>query len=189
MPASITVTQYMSLDGVIEDPVGMDGSDLGDWTGPYSRGPRGDELKTRELFDADALLLGRRTYDAFAAVWPSVEDGSGFAARINAMPKYVVSNSLGAGNWNNSRILAGDPAETVAALRAGSDERLLVYGSAALIEAIAPRGLVDRYHLMVYPTILGRGRRLFPAGGAAALALEEGIELGSGIMFLRYRAA
>ena len=89
MPRNLVISQYVSLDGVIEDPVGMEGSGLGDWTGPFKRGPEGDAFKVAELFAAAAVLLGRVTYDAFAPVWPAVKDETGFADRINPIPKYV----------------------------------------------------------------------------------------------------
>lgn len=102
MPGKIIVTDYVSLDGVVQDPVGMEGSGLGDWTGPFSRGPEGDAYKHAELFEAATVLLGRVTYDGFAAVWPYVKDEAGFADRINAMPKYVASNTLKTADWNNT---------------------------------------------------------------------------------------
>src|SRR5262245_27535388 len=119
MSRKLIVTEYISLDGVIEDPVGMEGSGLGDWTGPFERGPDGDKFKIGELFDSSAVLLGRSTYDAFAAVWPHVKDDTGFAERINNIPKFVVSNSLERAQWNNTTILRGDGPEQVAMLKEG----------------------------------------------------------------------
>lgn len=186
MTRRLVVTLYMSLDGVIQDPVGMEGSGLGNWTGPYSRGSAGDEIKHRELFEADALLMGRVTYDGFAAVWPTVKDETGFAERINAMPKHVVSTTLEAAEWNNTTVLPGDVVRSVRDLKAQPGGDILVYGSAALVHALAPHGLVDAYSLMVYPTVLGRGTRLFPDGTATPLLLRECVELGTGIVLLRY---
>ncbi len=188
MPRKIVVTQYMSLDGVIEDPVGMEGSGLGDWTGPYIRGPEGDKFKIDELFASDAVLLGRKTYEAFAAVWPSVEDETGFADRINSLPKFVVSNTLAEAGWNNSTIVTGDIVEKIRALKEEPGGDILVYGSAALVHALMPHGLIDAYNLMVYPTVLGRGKRLFPDGARLDLALAEVKPLGSGIALIRYGA-
>ncbi|WP_067333463.1 dihydrofolate reductase family protein [Stappia indica] len=189
MSCRIIVTQYISLDGIIEDPVGMEASGLGDWTGPFSRGPEGDRLKHEELFAASALLLGRRTYEAFAAVWPQVTDDTGFAARINTLPKHVVSGTLASGTWAQTRILQGDAVRQVAALKARCDGDLLVYGSAALLHALIPAGLVDGYRLMVYPVVLGRGKTLFPQGAEVRLRLRQVRPLNDGIVWMEYAAA
>jgi dihydrofolate reductase len=189
MSRKINVSQYMSLDGVIQDPVGMEGSGLGDWTGPFKRWPEGDKFKHDELFQSDAVLLGRVTYDGFAAVWPTVKDEAGFADRINSMPKYVASNSLKKADWNNTTILAGDVVQSIRSLKEQRGGSILVYGSAALVHALMPMGLVDEYNLMVYPTVLGRGTRLFPDGVASRLALVDCKRLGSGIVLLRYSSA
>ncbi len=189
MPTKIIVSQYMSLDGVIQDPVGMEGSGLGDWTGPFKRGPDGDTFKNDELFQCDSVLLGRVTYDAFAAVWPTVKDEAGFADRINTMPKYVVSNSLEKADWNNTTILLGDGVQSIRQLKDQRGGNILVYGSAALVHALMPVGLVDEYNLMVFPTVLGRGTRLFPDGMASRLTLVDCKRFGSGIVLLRYSSA
>jgi dihydrofolate reductase len=188
MPGRLVVTEYVSLDGVIEDPVGMEGTGLGDWTGPFERGPEGDKFKHEELFASDALLLGRRTYEGFAAVWPTVKDETGFAEHINSLPKFVASKTIRKADWNNSTVLGGDLADEVRGLKDGSAGDILVYGSAAVVHALMPHGLVDEFRLMVYPTILGRGKRLFPDGVKAAPRLVECKQLGSGIVLLRYDA-
>jgi dihydrofolate reductase len=187
MPRRLVVSQYVSLDGVIEDPVGMEGSGLGDWTGPFQRGPEGDKFKIDELFASDAVLLGRVTYDAFAAVWPTVKDEAGFADRMNSMPKYVPSRTLAAASWNNTTVWRGGVTQEVRKLKAGGDGDVLVYGSAMLVHALVEHDLVDEFRLMVYPTVLGRGKRLFPEGVKVGLALEESKRLGSEIVLLRYR--
>ncbi|WP_159593454.1 dihydrofolate reductase family protein [Chelativorans xinjiangense] len=186
MPRRLIVTEYISLDGVVEDPVGMENSGLGNWTGPFNRGPEGDKFKHEELFASEALLLGRATYDAFAAVWPSVEDDTGFAERINSMPKFVVSNTLQRAEWNNTTIQSGDAVEQVRELKEQPGGDILVYGSASVVHALMPVGLVDEYRLMVYPTVLGRGKRLFPEGVSSMLRLAACQQLGSGIVLLRY---
>jgi dihydrofolate reductase len=188
MARRIIVADYVSLDGVIEDPVGMEDSGLGNWTGPFSRGPEGDSFKHGELFACDSVLLGRVTYDAFASVWPSVKDAAGFADRINCMPKLVVSNTLQRAEWNNTTILSGDAVERVRALREQQGGDILIYGSASLVHALMPHGLIDAYNLMIYPTVLGCGKRLFPEGVKAALRLVECKRFGSGIVLLRYEA-
>ena len=187
MPRKVIVSQYMSLDGVIQDPVGMEGSGLGDWTGPFKRGPKGDQFKHEELFQCDAVLLGRVTYDAFAAVWPTLKDETGFADRINSMPKYVVSRCLEKAAWNNTTILSGDAVSSIRALKDRPGGNILVYGSAALVHALMPKGLVDEYNLMVYPTVLGRGTRLFPENSRSVMSLVESQQFGGGIVLLRYK--
>jgi dihydrofolate reductase len=188
MPRKIVVAEYISLDGVIEDPVGMENSGLGDWTGPFNRGPEGDKFKHDELLAIDAILLGHVTYDAFAAVWPSVKDDTGFADRINSLPKFVASNTLEQSEWNNTTILSDNAIEQIRDLKKQAGGDILVYGSTALVHALMPHGLIDEYNLMVYPTVLGRGKRLFPNGYESTLTLVECKPLGSGIVLLRYRS-
>ena len=182
----IIASQFLSLDGVLEDPVGMEGSGLGDWTGPFSRGPKGDAFKHDELFNSETVLLGRRTYDGFAAVWPQVNDEAGFAKRMNAMPKYVVSTTLKTADWNNSTIIDKDVVARVGKLKAEPGGDILVYGSATLLHTLMPAGLVDQYNLMIFPTVLGRGIRLFPQDWKGTVKLEECTEFGSGIVMLKY---
>lgn len=183
----LVVTQYISLDGVIEDPVGMENSGLGDWTGPFSRGPEGERLKREELDAAGSLLLGRRTYDAFAAVWPHVTD-SPFADQINALPKHVASTTLTTAEWQGTAILAGDALAAIAALKQAPGGDILVYGSLKLVHGLQRAGLVDAYNLMVYPVVLGAGGRLFAEGVRSNLALAAATTLGEGIQWLRYEA-
>lgn len=185
----IIASQYLSLDGVLEDPVGMEGSGLGNWTGPFSRGPKGDAFKRNELYGSEVVLLGRRTYDAFAAVWPTVNDEAGFAKRINAMPKYVASTTLKSAGWNNSTIVEKDVAARVGKLKAEPGGDIIVYGSAMLLHTLMRAGLVDQYNLMIFPTVLGRGIRLFPQEWKGTLKLEECAEFGSGIVMLKYMSA
>jgi dihydrofolate reductase len=185
----IIASQYLSVDGVLEDPVGMEGSGLGDWTGPFSRGPKGDVFKHEELFNCDTVLLGRRTYDGFAAVWPTVDDEAGFAKRINAMPKIVVSTTLKTADWNNSTIIDNDVVARIQKLKAEPGGDIIVYGSAMLLHTLMHARLVDQYNLMIFPTILGRGIRLFPQDWKDTLKLAECTEFGSGIVLLRYISA
>jgi dihydrofolate reductase len=184
----IVVTQYISLDGVIEDPVGMENSGLGNWTGPFSRGPEGDKFKLEELFAADALIFGRTTYEAFAVAWPHVRDEAGYADRMNKLPKYVASNSLKSASWGQTTIWAGDLAAATMAMKADGDGEILIFGSASVVHQLAPLGLVDEYRLMVYPSLLGAGKRLFPDGLKIPLALAECKQFGDGIVLLRYLA-
>ena len=182
----IIASQYLSLDGVMEDPVGMEGSGLGDWIGPFSRGPKGDAFKHDELYNCDTVLLGRRTYDGFAAVWPTVNDEAGFAKKMNAMKKYVVSTTLKTATWHNSTIIDKDVVAQIKKLKAEPGGDIIVYGSATLLHTLMPAGLVDQYNLMIYPTVLGRGIRLFPNDWKGALKLKDCTELGSGIVMLNY---
>ena len=185
MTRKLVLSCYTSLDGVIQDPVGMENSGLGNWTGPFSRGPEGDRIMHEELFGSDVVLLGRTTYEGFAAVWPQVEDDTGFAARINSMPKYVASRSLTQAEWNNTTVVA-DVREAVEELKAEGGGDVLAYGSAGLVHDLLSFGLVDVFHLLVYPTVLGGGTRLFPDGFDSVLKLEGIQELESGIVDLRY---
>ena len=186
MRRRIIVTEYVSLDGVVEDPVGMEGSGLGNWTGPYKRGPAGDKFKHEELFSADVLLLGRRTYEGFAAVWPTVEDETGFADRINALPKYVLTTTLKQADWNNSHILSDEVLDRVAKLKAQEGGDMLVYGSASVVHFLMRHNLVNEIRVMIYPVVLGRGKRLFAEETKAELRLAECRQLGSGIVLFRY---
>jgi dihydrofolate reductase len=183
----IIATQYISLDGVIEDPVGMENSGLGDWTGPFVRGPEGDEFKENELRDAAAVMLGRRTYEGFAAVWPMVKSEA--ADRMNALPKYLASRSIARPEWNNTTLLGADLVASARELKASVQGNIVIYGSASICHALISAGLVDELALMVYPVVLGRGIRLFPDGVRASLKTIEVRPLGGGIALLRYRAA
>jgi len=183
----IIATQYISLDGVIEDPVGMENSGLGDWVGPFTRGPEGDTFKDDELRDAAAVLLGRRTYDGFAAVWPTVK--SSVADRMNALPKYLASRSIASPQWNNTSLLGTDLVAAARHLKASIDGNILIYGSASICHTLISAGLIDQFALMVYPVVLGRGVKLFPEGVKVSLATIENRSFGDGIALLRYRLA
>ena len=159
----LAVTEFITLDGVIEDPGGSEGHERGGWAFQFERGPEGDQFKLDELMAADAQLLGRRTYEGFAAAWPGRTDEVGFAERMNSMPKYVVSSTLEAAEWNNTIVLR-DVAE-VARLK-DEHEEILVAGSATLVHALVDQGLVDELRLMVFPVVLGAGKRLFTDGVA-----------------------
>jgi dihydrofolate reductase len=184
----IVVTEFVSLDGVIEDPGGAEDFRHGGWSFEVSRGEAGDAFKTEELMAADAQLLGRVTYAAFAAAWP---DRTGeFADKFNAMPKYVVSSTLDKAAWNNSTVLSGDLAREVEALKRRYDGDILVAGSGTLVRALLERDLVDELRLMVYPVVLGSGKRLF--GGTndkKPLRLAESRTVGDGVAIMIYHPA
>jgi len=164
----IVVSEFVSLDGVMEDPGGSEGTPAGGWACRFERGADGDAYKLEELRDAEAMLLGRVTYEGFAAAWPSIEDEQGFAEKMNGMPKYVVSSTLERADWQNSTILPGDPVAEVTALKARLAGNILVAGSTSLVHALHDAGLIDEYRLMIYPTVLGSGKRLFRDGASAA---------------------
>jgi dihydrofolate reductase len=162
--AKIVVSQFVSLDGVIEDPGGSEKWDRGGWAFKYERGPEGDQFKLDEVMASDALLLGRVTYEGFAAAWPSRTDE--FADKFNGMRKYVVSGSMDDAEWNNSIVVKPDQlVDTVTKLRQEPGGDVLVNGSAQLIAALRANDLVDEYRLMVFPTVLGGGKRLFADDG------------------------
>ncbi|MGH7721603.1 MAG: dihydrofolate reductase family protein [Candidatus Dormibacteria bacterium] len=158
----LVVTEFVSIDGVFEDPGGAEGYEHGGWTFEYDRGAEGDRFKLDELTEAAAHLLGRVTYEGFAKAWPSREGD--FAERLNNDPKYVVSTTLRDPAWQNTKVISGNVATEVAGLKAATDGVILVAGSGTLVAALLAHDLVDELRLMVFPTILGRGKRLFPDG-------------------------
>src|SRR3954451_21176068 len=158
--SKILVSQFVSVDGVVEDPGGSEDWDRGGWAFQYDRGPEGDKIKLDEVMAADALLLGRVTYEGFAAAWPSREGE--FADKFNNMAKYVVSSTLQDPEWNNTTVIApGDLVEEISKLREESGGDMLVNGSAQLVHTLVENDLVDEYRLMVFPVVLGKGKRLF----------------------------
>jgi len=159
---TIVVTEFVSLDGVFEDPGGAENYEYGGWTFEYDRGDEGNEFKLDELMDAKVQLLGRITYEGFAAAWPSRE-GS-FAEKLNNDPKVVVSTTLTEPTWNNTTVISSGVVEELTKLREETDGSILVAGSGKLVETLLAADLVDELRLMVFPTILGRGRRVFPDG-------------------------
>ncbi len=182
----VVVSEFVTTDGVMEDPGGSEGFDRGGWALQFNRGPEGDKFKLDELMAADALLLGRKTYEGFAAAWPSIKDEAGFADRMNGLPKYVVSTTLKAANWNNSRIIRANVAEAVSKLKKQPGQDILIGGSGQLIRSLMDYDLIDEYRLMIYPVVLGSGKRLFTEGNYATLKLVEVKPLSSGIILMRY---
>jgi dihydrofolate reductase len=160
----LVVTEFISLDGVIEDPGGSEDYEYGGWSFEYDRGEDGDQFKQDELEAADASLLGRVTYEAFAAAWPEregdEEEGS-FAEIINSMPKYVVSTTIDDPGWQNAHVISENVPEEVEKLKSQYDRDVQVAGSATLVQTLIENDLVDQWNLMVFPTILGKGKRLF----------------------------
>jgi dihydrofolate reductase len=189
----LTVTTFLSVDGVYQGPGGpsedrSDGFDRGGWLVPHF-----DEASGRfmtEVFDkVDAFLLGRRTYEIFAASWPKVTDPNDpVASRLNTLPKYVASNTLHSADWQNSRIISGDIPSEVRKLKQSTGRELQVHGSGRLVRTLLENDLVDELHLLVFPVIVGAGRRLFPeAGPATGLRLAESRTTDSGVAIHVYR--
>jgi dihydrofolate reductase len=182
----IVVTEFVSLDGVMEDPGGSENFKHGGWSFEFSRGDEGDKFKLDEALEADALLLGRKTYEGFAAAWP--ERTGEFADKFNEMPKYVVSSTLSDPDWTNSTVLEGDLAMAVSEIRERHEGDVVVHGSAQLAQALLEQDLVDELRLMVFPVVLGSGKRLFgDTSDKKPLALADSKTVGDGVEILVYR--
>jgi len=182
----IVVTEFVSLDGVMEDPGGAESFKHGGWTFEINRGDEGDNFKLDEALSAEALLLGRVTYEGFAEAWPSREGE--FADKFNTMPKYVVSSTLEEPEWNNSTVLKGNIAEEVAKLKQAHDGDVVVHGSAQLVQTLVEHDLVDELRLMVFPVVLGSGKRLFgDASDKKRLRLVDSKTVGDGVAILTYQ--
>ena len=184
----IVVTEFVSIDGVMEDPGGSEDFDYGGWSFEYSRGDEGDQFKLDETMQSDAMLLGRTTYEGFADAWPQ-RDGE-FADRFNNMPKYVVSSTLTDPEWTNTTVIDGDLAAEVAKLRDAHDGDIVVHGSAQLTQALLENDLVDEVRLMVFPLVLGRGKRIFgETSDKKPLRLSDSKTVGDGVSILVYERA
>lgn len=184
----IVVTEFVSLDGVMEAPGGGETFRHGGWSFEINRGDEGDKFKLDEALSAEALLLGRVTYEGFAAAWPSREGE--FADKFNTMPKYVVSSTLEEPEWNNSTVLKGDVAEEIAQVRQKHDGDIVVHGSARLVQALLEHDLVDELRLMVFPIVLGTGKRLFgETSDKKSMRLVDSKVVGDGVTILIYEPA
>jgi dihydrofolate reductase len=177
--SKVIAAEYLTLDGVMENPT---------WTAPYFNEELG-EFQHELLFASDALLLGRVTYEGFAAAWPGMQDEQGFADRMNSLPKFVASRTLQKADWN-AQIIEGDVAAAVAQLRREPGQNLLIYGSGELVEYLRRHRLVDTYRLMVHPLVLGSGKRLFADASASTdLKLVSTHTTSTGVLILTYQAA
>jgi dihydrofolate reductase len=182
----IVVSEFVSLDGVMEDPGGAEGFKYGGWTFQFGS-PEQEQFKSEELIKADVLLLGRRTYQGFAAAWPTMEGAGAYGEKMNSMPKYVASTTLSEATWN-ATLLKGGLAQELTRLKQEVSQDILIFGSGQLVHSLIAQGLIDEYRLMVFPVILGSGKRLFPEGGEkATLSLVESKTLPSGVMVLTYQ--
>ena len=181
----IVVTEFISLDGVIEAPGGGEDYKYGGWTFEIDRGDEGNQFKLDETMSSAALLLGRRTYEGFAAAWPE-RDGE-FADKFNSMPKYVVSSTLRDPEWTNSTVLSGDVVDEITKLKKERDGDIVVHGSAGLVQTLIENDLVDELRLMVYPVVLGTGKRLFgETTDKKRLQLSSSTVVGDGVAIQVY---
>jgi dihydrofolate reductase len=181
----LVVTEYVTLDGVMQDPGGSGEFARGGWSRPYW----GDDIakfKFDELFASDMLLLGRVTYEGFAAAWPTMTDEGGFADRMNGLPKYVVSTTLTNPSWTNSQVIRENVIAEIATLKQQDGQDILVAGSGQLVQTLMLGHLIDEYRLLVYPVVVGAGKRLFNSSADAKLKLVEALPFASSVTLLRY---
>jgi len=173
--------EFLSFDGVLQGP--------GGWSGPFFN-EEAQKFKFDELQAADALVLGRRTYEGFAAAWPKMPGTGEFGVKMNSMPKYVVSSTLATADWTGARLITGNPADEIRKLKAASGNDLLLSGSGQLANALMHDDLIDLYRCMVHPVVLGKGKRLFAEGSAErVLELTDTKRFASGIVVTEYRSA
>lgn len=173
----LVLTLFMSLDGVVENP---------EWTAPH-RGEDSTAFKRAELFESGLLLLGRVTYQGFAEAWPRMENTDDFAERMNSLPKMVVTRTLSTPEWN-AEFITGDVVEAVKRLKTQPGQNILMYGSGTLAQTLMQHGLIDEYRLLLYPVVVGKGRKLFPGGSPPLhLTLASAQTFSSGVVALIYR--
>jgi dihydrofolate reductase len=189
----VIVSEFVTLDCVMEDPGGAEGFEHGGWSFQFDRGDEGDKFKFDELAAADALLLGRVTYEAFAGAWPQMEEQTGeYGVWMNGYPKHVASTTLQEPlEWNNSTLIKGDVAEEVSRLKEQPGKDILIFGSAQLVHTLMEHDLIDEYRIMVFPIVVGSGKRLFgDVGQTKALRLVDTQPVGpDGVLILTYEPA
>ncbi|HEY8858046.1 MAG TPA: dihydrofolate reductase family protein [Gaiellales bacterium] len=184
---NVVVTEFITLDGVFEDPGGAEKTEHGGWSFKFWSEESG-KFKYDELVAADAMLLGRITYQGFAAAWPEMTDEAGFADRMNSLPKYVASRTLDKLEWQNSHLIEGDVVDAVSALKQQEGQNILVGGSGQLANVLLRADLVDELRFLVSPLVLGSGRRFFEDGSAPrTMELVEAVSLDMGVLALTYR--
>lgn len=190
----LTLTQFVTLDGVVqspgapeEDPSG--GFAKGGWLAPFAGDPLFDEVVDARFASAGAFLLGRRTYELMAAFWPNVSDDEPTAAKLNHLPKYVASTTLESADWENTTVLVGDVVEAVRELKGEEGDELQIHGSGGLAQTLMRHGLIDVYELLVFPVVLGEGKRLFETGIDRSLRLAGSRTADSGLAVLTYEPA
>ena len=183
----IIVSEFVTLDGVMEDPGGAEGFKLGGWTFRGESSEDEQKFKVDELFAAGGLLLGRVTYQGFAAAWPTMQGTGEFGERMNGLPKYVVSTTLKTLDWNNSTLINQNVTDEIAKLKQQPGQDIVVFGSGKLVQTLVEHNLVDQYNLLVFSVVLGSGKRLFRDGTNTALKLVEAKRFGSGVAALIYQ--
>jgi dihydrofolate reductase len=182
----VIVSEFVTLDGVMEDPGGAEGFKHGGWTFQFGSTEQ-QQFKVEELFKADVLLLGRRTYQGFAAAWPTMPGTGAYGERMNSLPKYVVSTTLSEVTWN-ATLITGDLTEELPRLKQEAGQDILIFGSGQLVQTLHARDLIDEYRLMVFPVVLGSGKRLFPDGDEKKMfRLVESKPFPSGVVVLTYQ--
>jgi dihydrofolate reductase len=186
MSGKVVVTEFVSIDGVFEDPGGAEDFEHGGWSFKFDRGEDGDKFKLDEALGSDALLLGRVTYEGFADAWPERQDEQGFADKFNSMPKYVVSSTLEDPEWNNSTVIGTDLETEVPKLKEQHEGDIVVHGSGQVARELLDKGLVDEVRLMVFPVVLGKGKRPFDGADMSALKLADSKTVGEGVIVLTY---
>jgi dihydrofolate reductase len=183
--ARIVASEFVSLDGVIEDPGGSEDFKHGGWSFEISSGDDGMQFKVDETMRSQAMLLGRRTYEGFAEAWPE-RDGD-FADRFNSMPKYVFSSTLRDPSWTNTTVLNGDLPAAIARIDEERDGEVVVHGSAQLVQGLIAGDLLDELRLMVFPVVLGSGKRLFGASDdKKTMRLADSRVVGDGVAIMTY---
>ena len=185
----IVATEYVSLDGVVQAPGGFEDFEHAGWVFEFDRGPEGEKFKLDETLSSEALLMGRLTYEIFATSWPSMEGE--FADKFNSMPKYVVSTTLEEPlGWNNSTVLEGELLEEVKKLRQRLDGDIVIHGSPRLVQKLLEHDLIDELRVMLFPVVLGTGKRLFgETSDKKRLRLTDSKSVGDGIAILIYEPA
>ena len=182
----VVVTEFISLDGVIQAPGDPDEFERGGWA--QGGGDESMQFKFEELMASDAQLLGRTTYEGFARAWPTMEGTGAFGDKMNGMPKFVASSTLTDPDWANTTVLEGDLRREVEALKDRYDGDILVGGSAQLVQSLVEQDLVDELRLMMFPLVLGKGKRLFgDTSETKALELVDVRTLEDGVFILTYR--
>src|SRR5258708_10927844 len=183
----VVVSEFVTLDGVMDDPGGGEGTAHGGWSFKVRTGEEQGKFEGDELFASDALLLGRATYQGFSAAWPTMPGTGAYGESMNSLPKYVVSTTLETVDWNNSKLIKQNVAEEVAKLKQQPGQNILVFGSGQLVQTLIKHDLVDQYNLLVHSVVLGSGERLFNDGSQVTLKLVDTKMFGSGVVALIYR--
>ena len=190
----LTLTQFMTLDGVVQSPGGPDedpsgGFAKGGWLPPFADNPLFGEVMGNRFAKVGGFVLGRKTYEIFAAFWPNIGDEDPTAAKLNHLPKYVASKTLGSADWDHTTILGGDVVEAVTKLKDEDGDELQIHGSGRLAQTLMRHNLIDVYELLVFPVVLGEGKRLFETGIDHSMRLTDSRATDSGLVVLTYEPA